>query len=157
MQHLDLVGQCAVFMNRRVERSPCDLLLPFVCEADPHVQLDPLGWTEDVMTVALLAASAAALLLVVLCAAFWASKSRHRAAQRFERRNSIRSSIRSSRSFNSLASSAVSGAVSAGFLTDPGRPSASDFHPITKGFSLTLFQVDWFLPSCTGFYWLLFL
>ena len=67
--------------------------------------LDPLGWTDDALTIALLGASAAALLLVLLCAAFWVSKSRHRAAQRFERRNSIRNSIRSSRSFNSLASS----------------------------------------------------
>lgn len=57
------------------------------------------------MTVALLGASAGALLLIVLCVAFWASKSRHRAEERFERRNSIRASIRSSRSFNSLASS----------------------------------------------------
>ena len=67
--------------------------------------LDPLGWTDDALTVALLGASAAALLLIVLCVAFWVSKSRHRAEQRFERRNSIRASIRSSRSFNSLASS----------------------------------------------------
>ena len=67
--------------------------------------LDPLGWTDDALTVALLGCSAAVLLLVILCVAFWATKSRHRAEQRFERRNSIRASIRSSRSFNSLASS----------------------------------------------------
>lgn len=67
--------------------------------------LDPLGWTDDVLTVAVLGASAVALLLVILCVAFWVTKSRHRAEQRFERRNSIRASIRSSRSFNSLASS----------------------------------------------------
>lgn len=55
----------------------------------------------------------AALLLVILCVAFWVSKSKHRAEQRFERRNSIRASIRSSRSFNSLASSS-------GFLDTAG-------------------------------------
>lgn len=33
VQHLDMIGQCVVFINRRVERSPCDLLLPFLCEA----------------------------------------------------------------------------------------------------------------------------
>ena len=33
VQHLDMIGQCVVFVNRRVERSPCDLLLPFLCEA----------------------------------------------------------------------------------------------------------------------------
>ena len=107
VQHLDMIGQCVVFVNRRVERSPCDLLLPFLCEADPYVILDPLGWTDDALTVALLGASAAALLLVILCTAFWVTKSRHRAEQRFERRNSIRASIRSSRSFNSLASSSA--------------------------------------------------
>jgi hypothetical protein len=107
VQHLDMIGQCVVFVNRRVERSPCDLLLPFLCEADPYVILDPLGWTDDALTVALLGASAVALLLVILCTAFWVTKSRHRAEQRFERRNSIRASIRSSRSFNSLASSSA--------------------------------------------------
>lgn len=81
--------------------------------ADPHVELDPLGWTDDAMTVALLGASAASLLIVILCVAFWATKSKHRAEQRFERRNSIRASIRSSRSFNSLASSS-------GFLDSAG-------------------------------------
>lgn len=81
------------------------MVCPFF--ADPLVILDPLGWTDDGLTVALLGASAAAFLLVILCAAFWASKSRHRASQRFERRNSIRASIRSSRSINSLASSSV--------------------------------------------------
>lgn len=74
---------------------------------DPHLVLDPLGWTDDAMTVALLGTSAAVLLLVILCIAFWVTKSRHRAEQRFERRNSIRASIRSSRSFNSLASSST--------------------------------------------------
>lgn len=33
VQHLDMIGECVVFVNRRVERSPCDLLLPFLCEA----------------------------------------------------------------------------------------------------------------------------
>ena len=107
-------------MNRRVEQSPCDLLLPFLCEADPLVMLDPLGWTDDALTVALLGASAAALLLVILCTAFWVSKSRHRAAERFERRNSIRNSIRSSRSFNSLASST-------GFLSENGGARRKPF------------------------------
>ena len=75
--------------------------------------MDPFGWTDDTLTVALLGSSAAALLLVLLCVIFWVSKSRHRASQRFERRNSIRASIRSSRSFNSLASSS-------GFLDSGG-------------------------------------
>lgn len=77
------------------------------------MRLDPFGWTDDALTVALLGSSAAALLLVILCVIFWVSKSRHRASQRFERRNSIRASIRSSRSFNSLASSS-------GFLDSSG-------------------------------------
>lgn len=75
--------------------------------------LDPLGWTDDALTVALLGASVAALLLIILCVAFWATKSKHRAEERFERRNSIRGSIRSIRSFNSLASSS-------GFLDTAG-------------------------------------
>lgn len=77
------------------------------------MKLDPFGWTDDALTVGLLGSSAAALLLVILCVIFWVSKSRHRASQRFERRNSIRASIRSSRSFNSLASSS-------GFLDSSG-------------------------------------
>ena len=80
-------------------------LILILIPTDPLVRLDPLGWTDDALTVALLGSSGAALLLVILCTAFWVSKSRHRATQRFERRNSIRASIRSSRSFNSLASS----------------------------------------------------
>ena len=136
VQHLDMIGQCVVFVNRRVERSPCDLLLHFSAKpvswnlannliecffnlfyfdfsTDPHVVLDPLGWTDDTLTVTLLGASAAALLLIILCVAFWASKSKHRAEERFERRSSIRGSIRSIRSFNSLASSS-------GFLDTAG-------------------------------------
>ena len=91
------------------------------------MKLDPFGWTDDALTVSLLGSSAAALLLVILCVAFWVSKSRHRASQRFERRNSIRASIRSSRSFNSLASS--SGFLDSGARRKPLVPAKPDrFH-----------------------------
>ena len=97
-----------VFVNY-VTKSEGILFIFWFVYTDPHVVLDPLGWTDDALTVALLGALATALLLVILCVAFWVSKSKHRAEQRFERRNSIRASIRSSRSFNSLA-------FSSGFL-----------------------------------------
>ena len=93
-----------VFVNY-VTKSEGILFIFWFVYTDPHVVLDPLGWTDDALTVALLGALATALLLVILCVAFWVSKSKHRAEQRFERRNSIQASIRSSRSFNSLASS----------------------------------------------------
>lgn len=40
VQHLDMIGECVVFVNRRVEHSPCDLLLPFLCEAGKLVLSD---------------------------------------------------------------------------------------------------------------------
>ena len=63
--------------------------------SDPKIYVDPLSWTEDFITIFSLATAGGGLLLVILCLAFWASKSRHRAAERLERRNSIRASRRS--------------------------------------------------------------
>ncbi|KAK2706945.1 hypothetical protein QYM36_014842 [Artemia franciscana] len=94
-QHLDLIGKCSTFVHNKVVTSSCNLLLPFICEADPKIYVDPLSWTEDFITIFSLATAGGGLLLVILCLAFWASKSRHRAAERLERRNSIRASRRS--------------------------------------------------------------
>jgi hypothetical protein len=72
--------------------------------SDPKVLIDPLGWRDDVVTVAVLGTVGGALLLVALAAGFWYSKSRHRHLERLERRNSIRQSLHSIRSVG-LASS----------------------------------------------------
>lgn len=69
--------------------------------ADPKVYIDPLGWTQDIVTVAVLGCVGAAVILVALIAGFWYSKSRHRHAERLERRNSIRASLHSVRSISS--------------------------------------------------------
>uniref|UniRef100_A0A1V1FT29 Putative CTL17 isoform B n=1 Tax=Reticulitermes speratus TaxID=60591 RepID=A0A1V1FT29_9NEOP len=104
VQHIDMINRCTVFTYQRVEVDNCQRLSPFLCEIDPKVLIDPLGWRDDVVTVAVLGTVGGALLLVALAAGFWYSKSRHRHLERLERRNSIRQSLHSIRSVG-LASS----------------------------------------------------
>ena len=47
VQHLDMIGRCVVFINRRVEQSPCDLLLPFLCEAGIHKSIHSMINTKN--------------------------------------------------------------------------------------------------------------
>jgi hypothetical protein len=69
-----------------------------LCFSDPKVLIDPLGWRDDVVTIAVLGTVGGCLLLVAIAAGFWYSKSRHRHLERLERRNSIRQSLHSIRS-----------------------------------------------------------
>lgn len=73
--------------------------LPFILLIlDPKVFLDPLAWTGDIITVAVIGSLAIAILLIAIIGACWWSKSKYRQAQRLERRNSIRQSLHSLRS-----------------------------------------------------------
>lgn len=74
------------------------LLYTFFYIPDPKVFLDPLAWTGDVITVAVIGSLAIAILLIAIIGACWWSKSKYRQTQRLERRNSIRQSLHSLRS-----------------------------------------------------------
>jgi hypothetical protein len=95
--------------------------------SDPKVYIDPLGWRNDVLTVAVLGTVGGTVLLVALAAGFWYSKSRHRHLERLERRNSIRQSLHSLRS--------VGLAPSQGGFTEIGNRKK----PTSVSFSLLLF------------------
>ncbi|XP_067009482.2 protein bark beetle [Anabrus simplex] len=104
VQHIDMINQCTVFAFQTVEVDHCLRLNPFLCEIDPKVHIDPLSWRDDVLTVAVIGVVGLAILLVAIAGGCWYTKSRHRRAERLERRNSIRQSLRSLRSVG-LASS----------------------------------------------------
>ena len=71
---------------------------------DTRVEISPMSWLSDNITLAAIGVTIGALLLVLLCLGFWIVKSRHRRQEKLERRNSIRASIRSNRSFMSSTS-----------------------------------------------------
>ncbi|KAF6211152.1 hypothetical protein GE061_014267 [Apolygus lucorum] len=101
VQHIDKINQCTTFAFQRIEIDYCDRLSPFICEMDPKVIIDALSWRTDVVAVAMIGSVILLILLIGLLIVFWVSKSRHRQAQRLERRNSIRQSLNSVRSFGS--------------------------------------------------------
>ncbi|XP_063235879.1 protein bark beetle isoform X2 [Bacillus rossius redtenbacheri] len=104
VQNIDLINRCTVFVYQTIEVDHCQRLNPFLCEIDPKVLIDPLSWRDDVVTVAVLGSVGAALVVVAVVAGFWYRKSRHRHAERLQRRSSIRQSLHSIRSVG-LASS----------------------------------------------------
>lgn len=77
--------------------------------ADPKVNIDPLAWTSDSVTIGAMVTGILTLVLIVLILVFCYTKSKQREMQRLERRNSVRASIRSSRSFTSMASLSEAG------------------------------------------------
>ena len=90
--------------------------------SDPRVFIDPLGWRNDVVTIAVIGTVGGAVLLIALAVGFWYIKSRHRHLERLERRNSIRQSLHSLRS--------VGLAPSQGGFTEIGirkKPTAVSF------------------------------
>ncbi|CAG0896137.1 unnamed protein product [Darwinula stevensoni] len=103
-QHYDIISGCSVFIDGRIQRANCEYRLPFLCETDTRVEISPLSWLSDGITLAAIGATIGALLLVLLCLGFWLVKSRHRRQEKLERRNSIRASVRSNRSFMSSTS-----------------------------------------------------
>lgn len=109
VQDVDNFGTCTVFVAGTVTTSDCSHRLPFICETDPKVSINPFAWTADSMTIGALVVSLLALILIVFILVFWYSKSKQRRVERLERRNSIRASIRSSRSFTSMSALSEAG------------------------------------------------
>ncbi|XP_059476974.1 protein bark beetle isoform X2 [Neocloeon triangulifer] len=101
VQHLNRINRCTAFTYQTIEEDHCDQLLPFLCEIDPKVFIDPYAWTQDVVAMAVVGSIGLLLVLVLLIAALWYTKSKRRHVERLERRNSIRASMHSLRSINS--------------------------------------------------------
>ncbi|KAF8773809.1 Protein bark beetle like protein [Argiope bruennichi] len=95
--------ECAVLVNRKVVKHPCDEYFPFLCERDPEITVSTRLWFMEPLTIAFLGVTAFALIFVVLCVGFWLCKSRQRYREKLERRNSIRASIRSNRSLTGFS------------------------------------------------------
>lgn len=57
--------------------------------------IDPLSWRADIFAISIISAFVLALILLILVGICWYAKSKHRHAQRLQRRNSIRQSLRS--------------------------------------------------------------
>ncbi|KAF5303544.1 hypothetical protein FQR65_LT08145 [Abscondita terminalis] len=102
VQHIDLINQCTMFAYQNVEIEDCHRRLPFICEIDPKVSINPLMWHGDAITIAVIGSAALAVVLLILLGVCWWTKSKYRHAQRLERRNSIRQSLHSVRSLGSV-------------------------------------------------------
>ncbi|XP_042894789.1 protein bark beetle [Parasteatoda tepidariorum] len=104
IQSLDIPPrECAVLVNRKVVKHPCDEYFPFLCERDPEITVSTSLWFMEPLTIAFLCVSALSFLFVALCVGFWLCKSRQRYREKLERRNSIRASIRSNRSLTGFS------------------------------------------------------
>ncbi|KAF2901827.1 hypothetical protein ILUMI_04359, partial [Ignelater luminosus] len=102
VQHIDRINQCTMFSYQTVEIEECQRRLPFVCEIDPKVTINPLTWHGDAVTIAVIGCAVVAIFLIILLAVCWWTKSKYRHTQRLERRNSIRQSLHSVRSLGSV-------------------------------------------------------
>ncbi|XP_040574739.1 protein bark beetle [Lepeophtheirus salmonis] len=109
VKHLDSgIGECTVYVNGDVESADCDLLLPTLCENDPHPEpLTPFTSFLTQEVVYFFLAFIACFILIFIICCLWCSNTRRKQKERFERRNSIRmskSSLAGSRSLVSVAS-----------------------------------------------------
>lgn len=95
IQDINFIEQCTSFIYDDVRIDSCDYKRPFLCEIDPQVQINPLSWSADVGTMAMIAALILTMFLLCICCCCWWRKSKVRHSQRLQRRNSIRQSIRS--------------------------------------------------------------
>lgn len=95
IQDINFIEQCTSFIYDDVRVDSCDYKRPFLCEIDPHVQINALSWSADVGTIAMIAALILTMMLLCVCCCCWWKKSKVRHSQRLQRRNSIRQSIRS--------------------------------------------------------------
>lgn len=95
IQDINFIEQCTSFIYDDVRIDRCDYKRPFICEIDPQVQINPLSWSADVGTMAMIAALIVTMFLLCICCCCWWRKSKVRHSQRLQRRNSIRQSIRS--------------------------------------------------------------
>lgn len=95
IQDINFIEQCTSFIYDDVRVDSCDYKRPFICEIDPQVSINPLSWSADIGTMAMLAALLVTMILLCVCCCCWWRKSQVRHSQRLQRRNSIRQSIRS--------------------------------------------------------------
>lgn len=116
VQDINFIEQCTSFIYDDIRIDDCDYKRPFLCEIDPQVnmillnldiimiilllpshqvQINPLSWSADIGTIAMIVALLLTFVLLFLCCCCWWRKSKVRHAQRLQRRNSIRQSIRS--------------------------------------------------------------
>ncbi|XP_026464517.1 protein bark beetle-like [Ctenocephalides felis] len=125
VQDLDRIDQCTALEYRGIVLDDCQSRHGFICEIDPIVSIDPLLWTTDIVAIGVISSMAIAVLVLALAIACWYHKSRHRHAQRLQRRNSIRQSLRSLNSLDpgSMRRKNLSGSRSTDTLT---VKSASD-------------------------------
>ncbi|GLH02202.1 LOW QUALITY PROTEIN: Protein bark beetle [Gryllus bimaculatus] len=130
VQHIDKINKCTMFAFQKIEIDHCQRLNPFLCEIDPKVHIDPLSWRDDILTVVVLIMVGIAILLIAVAAGFWYTKSRHRHAERLERRNSIRQSLRSVRSVGLASSHGAFSDLAHRQKTNTGQRSSPT---ITKG------------------------
>jgi hypothetical protein len=95
IQDLNSLDECTTFVYKTVEIDSCDAKSAFLCEIDPKVIIDPLSWKADIVAISVIIALACGIFLLCCIGCLWYNKSRHRHAQRLQRRNSIRQSLRS--------------------------------------------------------------
>ncbi|CAG0893659.1 unnamed protein product [Cyprideis torosa] len=107
VQHYDVLDECAVLMDYRIQQANCDYKLPFICETDTNVEINPLRWLGTDVALAALGVICGVFLLLLILILFWLAKSKRREKEKLQRRNSIRSSLRSSRSIISSPSYAT--------------------------------------------------
>ncbi|CAD7079360.1 unnamed protein product [Hermetia illucens] len=95
VQDFNYIDKCTSFIYRTTDVEDCNNRMPFICEIDPKVVIDPLSLRADVFAISIISAFILVIILLVLIGVCWYMKSRHRHVQRLERRHSIRQSLRS--------------------------------------------------------------
>ena len=95
-----LIDDCTILLDFQVVKNPCYETLPFFCEKDPDIHvLINAEWYKEPLGLAALTISSITFSLTLCCICCWLFKSREKAKEKLQRRNSIRASIRSNRSF----------------------------------------------------------
>lgn len=125
------VDECTVIVDERIKRNTCDEPLSFFCEKDPDIRVVIGDWWREPLGIAALVISSVTALLMLCCLFGWLCKSREKAKEKLQRRNSIRASIRSNRSYHgsSFASSLNDIAYKRqGLLTNPSGSQSSGLH-----------------------------
>ncbi|KAI1309118.1 Protein bark beetle [Halotydeus destructor] len=94
------VTECTVLVDTAIEKNKggCYERLPFFCEKDPDIRVFIGSWYREPLGIAALAVSTVTAILTMCCLCCWMCKSREKAKEKLQRRNSIRASIRSNRS-----------------------------------------------------------
>uniref|UniRef100_A0A1A9WLV8 SRCR domain-containing protein n=1 Tax=Glossina brevipalpis TaxID=37001 RepID=A0A1A9WLV8_9MUSC len=95
IQDFNYIDRCTSFAYAEISVENCNNEMGFICEIDPKVVIDPLSWRADIFAISIISAFILVVILLVLVAVCWYAKSKHRHAQRLQRRNSIRQSLRS--------------------------------------------------------------